>query len=125
HFVGDDEMIGSRVAHRVEELPAAVRVPPALRVQPLAVVAHIQELGPFLRVGGGWLCGAGYVRLSAMRELELRALATIRTCNEQHGISQCATAAAAASSIRLPVAKRSIVKGALSGCGASCAVVCA
>src|ERR1700737_2297717 len=118
-------MIGGRVAHRVEELPTAVGMSPPLGVQPLDVVAHVQEPGPFLRVGSGRLCGARYVGLSAMRELELRTLATIGACNEQHEISQWATAAAAASSIRLPSAKRSIVKGALIGCGSSRAMVCA
>src|ERR1700726_2784190 len=125
HFVGCDEMVGGRVAHRVEELPAAVRVSPALGIQPLGVVAHVQEPGPFLRVGRGWLGRACDVGLSAVREFELRALATIGTCNEEHEISQWATAAAAASSIRLPSAKRSIVKGALIACGSSRAMVCA
>ena len=40
-------------------------------------------------------------------------------------ITQCATAAAAASSMSCPVRKRSSAKGALIGCGSSCAMVCA
>ena len=39
------------------------------------------------------------------------------------GHHQCATAAAAASSMRRPVRKRSMVKGALIGCGSSLAMV--
>src|SRR5262249_28029493 len=112
-------------ADGVEEFSAAVRVPPPLGEQALCVVAHVQEPCPLLDVGFRRLRGAGNVGLSAVRELDLRAFATVGACAEQHSISQCATAAAAAPSIRLPSANRSIVKGALIGCGASLAIVCA
>src|SRR5262249_18803441 len=124
-FVGRNEMIGGGVAYRVEEFPATVRVSPTLRIQAPDVVSHVQEPGPLLGIGFRGFGGACNVCLSAVRKLELRALAAVRAGNEQHGFSQWATAGAAASSIRLPVANRSRVKGALIGCGSSFAMVCA
>src|ERR1700754_5175678 len=76
-FIGRDEMIGRRVANGIEELSAAMRVPPAFGVQPFDVVAQIQKLGPFGCGRVRRLGGTDDVRLSAMRELELRALAAI------------------------------------------------
>src|SRR5882757_3029714 len=86
HFVGLHEMIRCRVAQSVEELSAAMRMPPALGVDTFHVVAQVQELGPLFSAGIGWFGGAGDMCLSAVREFELRSLATIRACNEQHGI---------------------------------------
>ena len=50
--------------------------------------------------------------------------AAIGAVDQQHDRPQCATAAAAASSIRRPVRKRSSVNGAAIGCGSPVAIVC-
>ena len=64
----------------------------------------------------------GDVRLAAVRELGLVALAAPGAGDQQH---QCATAAAPCSSISAPVAKRSSENGSFSSCGAPLAIVCA
>src|ERR1700689_3976740 len=64
------------------------------------------------------------MRLTAISEFKFRALTAVGADNEQHRMSrQGATAAAAASSIKYPSRKRSMVKGALMGCGSSRAMV--
>ena len=78
-------MIGGGVAQRVEEPPAAVGVTPALGVHARDVVAQVQEVGPLLRLDGGGCARPGDVRLAAVGELELGALAAVRTVDEQHG----------------------------------------
>src|SRR5438128_244461 len=106
-------------------------VPPTLRVNAFDVVTHVEELRPGLHRYLGRIFGTGNVRLAGVTEFQLRALAAIRAFDQQHDLSrlliraQCATAAAAASSMRWPSRKRSIVKGALIGCGSSRAMVCA
>src|SRR5476649_2158503 len=60
--------------------------------------------------------------LSAVAELVLRPLAAPGTGDQQH---QCATAAAAASSIKRPEAKRSRPNGAAIGCASPRAIVAA
>ncbi len=64
-------------------------------------------------------------RTSSLTEMKQVLLASEhqRHCDSHLGHHQCATAAAAASSIRRPVRKRSMVKGALIGCGSSLAMV--
>src|SRR5262249_44116218 len=62
------------------------------------------------------------MRLPAVGELDLVALAAPGAADQQH---QCATPAAPCSSISAPVVKRSSWNGALSSCGSPCASVCA
>ena len=63
-----------------------------------------------------------HVRLPAVAELDLVAVAAPGAGDEQH---QCATAAAPCSSISAPVSNRSSANGTFSGCGSPCAIVCA
>ena len=73
------------VAQRVEEASAAARVAPALGVHAPGVVAHVEVVGPVLRVDLARPGGAGDVRLAAVDELRLRALAAVRTADQEHG----------------------------------------
>src|SRR4051812_38071082 len=99
-----------------------MQVPPALGVRAARVGAGVEEGGPFAVVERGRVGRAGDVGLAAIAELDFRAGAAMRAGDQQH---QCATAAAAASSISRPVRKRSSENGALIGCGARVAMVCA
>src|SRR5580658_4549540 len=95
--VGDEELIATGVAQRVEEAPAAMRVAPALGVYAAGVVARIEKIPPRLRVGRRRIWRAHQMRLAAVHELELRTRSTVGACNQQHRRRrQCATAAAAA-----------------------------
>src|SRR5262245_59186936 len=97
-------------------------VPPALGVRPLGIAARIEELGParvIHRRGVEW---SRDMRLAGVVELVLRPSAAPWAVDQQH---QCATAAAAASSISRPVRKRSSENGAAIGCGSSRATVAA
>src|SRR5580658_5304685 len=89
----------------------------------LGIGTQVKIVRPLLRAPLCGHCRPCDVGLPAVRKLELRSLATVRTRDEQHGEPQCATAAAAASSMSSPSRKRSIVNGALIGCGSSCAIV--
>src|SRR5438105_3536545 len=105
----------SRVPLELEPAAAAVRVHPALPKETVWVVAHEQVLRPLL-VGGRRRFGRiDDLRLPAVRELDLVALAAPGTANEQH---QCETPAAPCPSISAPVTNRSSEKGAFSSCGA-------
>ena len=76
---------------------------------PSGVGAQVQELASIRRrrrgrgIGRRAMCASPRVG-----ELEFGARAAIRTVDQQHGWAQCATAAAAASSIRRPSRKRSM-----------------
>ena len=92
-------MIGGRVAQRVEEAAAAVRVTPALGVHTAGVVTAVEKVRPLLHGDFRRLLRPGDVRLPAVHELRLGTLTAIGTLDQQHS-DQCATAAAAASSMR-------------------------
>src|SRR5271166_3222544 len=77
-------MIGGRVAQRVEKTPAAARMAPALGVDALGVVAHVQELRPRLIIQLRGLSGPRQVGLAAIREFDFRALTAVGAVNEQH-----------------------------------------
>src|SRR5260221_5040813 len=99
-------------------------MPPAFGVDALGVGAHVQKFGPRLIVQLRGLVRPRQVCLTAVGEFDFRSFTAVGADNEQHrGPVQCATAAAAASSIRHPSRKRSMVDGALIGCGSSRAMV--
>src|SRR5882724_8544059 len=118
-------MVCGRVAQRIEEPPAAARVAPTFGIYALGIGAHVQEFRPRLIVQLGGLDRPRQVCLPAVGEFDFRAFTAVGADNEQHGGGpvQCATAAAAASSIKYPSRKRSMVNGALMGCGSSRAMV--
>ena len=99
-LVGGQEMIGGGVAQRIEEPAAAARMPPAFGVHALGVAAHVQEIASTSRSSIRRGRRAHQVRLAAVGEFDFGPLAAVGTEDEQHGRSQWATAAAAASSIR-------------------------
>src|SRR5690606_23206284 len=103
----------------VEEASAAVDVPPALEMDAAPVAPDEEVVLPGLVVEEGGVARPCDVRLAAIGELDLRPLGfAVGAMDQKHrGSPQCATAAAAASSISRPVAKRSRVKGALIGWG--------
>ena len=115
--------VADRVAHRVEEAPAAVDVAPALDVQALRDWCACREVRPF-RVRRPTLGSmrAGDMRLA--RRSGIRSPARRRNTGQRSAACdpQCATAAAAASSIRRPVRKRSSENGASIGCGSPRAI---
>src|ERR1700732_1140532 len=116
-------MVGGRVAQRIEEAAAAVRVAPALGVHAAAVFAAVQIVGPDLGGNVGGAPGGGGWRPARRRRTRARDARRSRgSRSAAWGCSQCATAAAAASSMRSPSRKRSSVKGALIGCGSSWAL---
>src|SRR5258708_20589745 len=99
-------------------------MPPTFGVDAFGIGAHVQKFGPRLIVQLRGLAGPRQVCLTAVGEFDFRAFTAVGAGNEQHrGSVQCATAAAAASSIRYPSRKRSMVNGALIGCGPSRASV--
>ena len=92
----------------------------AFRVRPVEEILRPVRVIDFRGIGR-----PGDVRLAAAAELDLGAGTAVGASDEQHATPQWATAAAAASSMRRPVRKRSSVKGALMGCGSPVAMVCA
>src|SRR5688500_8713439 len=94
------ESIADGVAHGVEPALAAVDVQPALGMPALGIGTEEQELGPLCVIELRRIAGPRDMRFAAAAELDLRARAAMRTPDQQH---QCATAAAAASSMRRPV----------------------
>src|SRR5689334_22183398 len=121
-LVGRLDAIADRITQAVEEPAAAVNVAPAFGVPSLRIAAHVQELSPRRVIQCRRVVGPSDVCLPAIAEFILGADATPRTDNQQH---QCATAAAAASSISRPVSKRPRANGAAIGCGSPRAIVAA
>ena len=78
---------------------------------------------PFHRVGRVKLPLKLTPYCRAVSKLQAMTFGNMGNGSEACDTPQCATAAAAASSISLPVVKRSSVKGAFSGCGSSLAIV--
>src|SRR5690606_15100442 len=118
--VNGQDLVRHRVPLDVEPAPAAGRMDPALAKLAFRVIAHEEEVGPFdigkrIRVRR-----PRDVSLAAVAELGLVANPAPGAGEAQH---QCATAAAPCSSINAPETKRSRLKGALIGCGASLAIV--
>ena len=124
-LVRHHEEIADRVADCVEEAATAVDMSPALDVQALGIGAVVEIVRPFAVRERRWRDGAWDMRLPAMAEFDLGSLAAERASDQQHANPQCATAAAAASSISTPSRKRSSENGALIGCGRSFAMVSA
>src|SRR5579872_4528891 len=99
-LVGDQNSVADRIAYAVKELPAAMDMTPTLVMRTFQIATHVQEVCPCRVVQRAWIARARDVCLSAVVEFVLRPSAAPRTGYQQH---QCATAAAAASSIRRPV----------------------
>src|SRR5580700_3405680 len=79
-------MIRGRIAQRIEELSAAVRVAPTLGMDAFDVAAHVQEFRPCLIVKIGRLRRPYQVGLSAMSKFDFRAIPAVGAWNEQHGV---------------------------------------
>src|SRR5690606_36971045 len=131
---GHQELVTDGLAHRVEEPCAAMDMAPALEMDAARVAADEEVVAPFLVGEGGRIGGPRDMRLAAIGEFEFgQVLLAVGAMDQEHGRGssvlgsrgshQCATAAAAASSISRPVVNRSSVKGALIGCGSSLAIV--
>src|ERR1700722_4429060 len=120
--VGCEDAVAERVTHAVEETAAAMDVPPTFLMRALRVAARIQKIRPRLVINRTRIARARDMRLAAVAELVLWPRAAPGASDQQH---QCATAAAAASSIRRPVLNRSSENGAAIGCGSLRAIVAA
>src|SRR5262252_4787330 len=83
-LVGGEELIRGGVAQRVEEPAAAVRVSPALGMYPAGVVAQVKIMRPLLGADLRRDTRTGNVRLPAVDELSLWALAAVGAVDEQH-----------------------------------------
>src|SRR5262245_45282280 len=125
HCIGGDDAVTRRVAQRIEPALAAVRMQPALGVHALRVGPLEQVTRPARVIDARRVGGPRDMRLAPATELDLGTGAAVGARDQQHRTRQWATAAAAASSIRRPVRKRSRLKGALMGCGSALAMVCA
>src|SRR5579872_2269367 len=95
-LIGHDDAIADRIAHAVEKAAAAMNMAPALRMRAFPVAAHVEELGPFLVALRCRIARSGNMCFAGIAEFALGSWAAPRTGDQQH---QCATAAAAASSI--------------------------
>src|SRR6202042_1256235 len=82
-LVDRDDPVRDGVAQQVEPAPAAVSVDPALGEDALRVVAHVEVIGPGGIVGRLGV-GARDMRLAAIAELDLVALAAPRAGDEEH-----------------------------------------
>ena len=113
HAVHREYVVRHGVARDVEPLPAPARVPPALEVHALGVVAEEEIVAP-VRIRRRERRSLDVGR-SAAHELGLVAQATPRTAELHHvAAPQCAIPEAAASSISRPVTKRSSWKASAS-----------
>ncbi len=77
-------MIRRRIPKRVEISPTSMGMSPPLCMNALDVGPHVQKVRPILRGQVRRVLGASDMRLSAMAELQLRALTAIGTLNQQH-----------------------------------------
>src|SRR6185295_14659294 len=103
-FVSGEDTVADGVAQTVEEAAAPVDVTPAFPMSALGIVAHVQEIGPGGIVHRGRIDRTDDMCFAAIVEFVLRTRTAPRTDDQQ---PQCATAAAAASSISRPVRNRS------------------
>src|SRR6202023_455461 len=122
-FVAGHEFVCDGVAQRIEEAPASMGGPPAFGVHALAVRPKKEKFRPLPVRERRGIGRPRNVGLPAVAKLDFRARAAIGPMDQQH--DQCATAAAAASSINLPLTKRCRENGAAKGCGSSLAMVAA
>src|SRR5690606_24226277 len=69
-LIGQQNTITDGVAHRVEEAPAAVHMPPTLEVDALRIGPHVEKIGPLLIVESGRITRTRDMRLAAIAELD-------------------------------------------------------
>src|SRR5450631_2719896 len=77
-------MVGRGVAQGVEKPSAAARMAPAFGIRALGIGAHVQELRPRLIVELRGMVRAREVCLTAVAELDFRALTAVGAGDEQH-----------------------------------------